>query len=350
MKDNQPGIVPGKWGWAMAGWNRQGLKIGLLLLAALSQAGCQLLGRISTPDTRPGAGPDGNDSAQDAPEGAETRIPSGPADNRGPRSAAVAQADNGAGTAFMGRQTPYHPTPESDSRVVQAVYKTQPGPELLPKPQETPRPLPLPVGPALPAGPLPEGMAPGGPVVPGNLQGPAAPPTGPPGAPVPPGGQWPGGPAPNGGMQPMGFQGPSHQRCAPTATGCLLNMAPGESPVERLTEMTQKLGIAERERRDLEGRFQQLGVTLDQRNAILEQREKVMQQTGGEIQEAAVEVQRTLALVKAVQKEMEEMRAALLQRDKQDVETLKAINKLLERLANEKVRPDDGEQKPMQSR
>jgi hypothetical protein len=123
-----------------------------------------------------------------------------------------------------------------------------------------------------------------------------------------------------------------HQRPAPTATGCLLNLPPGESPIERLTAVTMKLGESETERRNLEAKLQQV-------TAKLEQSEKALQLSTVDVREAAEEVQRTRELVQTLRQEMDEVRAAHSKREKDDVERLKTINKLLERLAGEDRKP-----------
>ncbi len=133
--------------------------------------------------------------------------------------------------------------------------------------------------------------------------------------------------------------GNPHQRLFPTANGALLNMAPGESPVERLTKMTEKLESAEALRKTLETRVQQL-------TADAEQREKVLQRVTREIQEASEEVQSMFLVAQSLRQEMDDVRASLNRRDKDEIETLKVINKMLERMAEEKSRPEGEERTP----
>jgi hypothetical protein len=126
-----------------------------------------------------------------------------------------------------------------------------------------------------------------------------------------------------------------HQRAAPTATGALLNLAPGESPIERLTAVALRLEGVEAERKALQARAESLSATLGER-------EKALQQAVREVQDSAEEMQRTRTAAQTLKQEVEEVRAALSRRDKDEIETLRAINKLLERMTEEKNRPPAG--------
>ena len=134
---------------------------------------------------------------------------------------------------------------------------------------------------------------------------------------------------------PVGGKPETHQRPAPTATGELLRLAPGESPIERLTAVTLKLDAVEADRKTLQGRVQTLSTAL-------EEREKALHQATREVQDSADEIQRTRTAAQTLKQDLDEVRAALSRRDKDEIETLKAINKLLERYAEDKKSPSAG--------
>jgi hypothetical protein len=116
-----------------------------------------------------------------------------------------------------------------------------------------------------------------------------------------------------------------HQRPVPTAVGGLLNLPPGESPVERAVELSYRLQAVDAERQALERRTRELG-------AALEVRDLALVQHGRDIHEAAEEVSRARAQVENWRKELDEARVSLKSRQLEDVQTLKAIIALLERL------------------
>jgi hypothetical protein len=144
-------------------------------------------------------------------------------------------------------------------------------------------------------------------------------------------------PAGNAVAQAGGTPNDPHQRPVPTATGALLNLAPGESPAERALELNARLAVADADRQVLEQRAQEL-------TAALELRDRALSQHSRDIHEAAEEVARAREQVTAWRKELEEARGRLRTREQDDVQTLKAIIALLERLteAERNARHDAG--------
>jgi hypothetical protein len=128
------------------------------------------------------------------------------------------------------------------------------------------------------------------------------------------------------GLVPPGVLAPDpHQRAVPTAAGGLLNLPPGASLAERSLELTVRLQEADADRQALEYRAREL-------TAALEARDRVLNEHGRDIHEAAEEVARAREQVSAWRKELEEARVRLRGREQEDVQTLKAIIALLERL------------------
>jgi hypothetical protein len=139
-------------------------------------------------------------------------------------------------------------------------------------------------------------------------------------------------PGPNG-VRTAGATGPEgplplpdpHLRTVPTATGALLNLPPGESVAERAVELNGRLAAMEAERRALEARAQQL-------EAGLVAREQSLQMSGKEMLDAAEEIARTRRELQNWSQELAELRARLRKRDKEDLEAMKSLIPLLERL------------------
>jgi hypothetical protein len=126
-------------------------------------------------------------------------------------------------------------------------------------------------------------------------------------------------------VPPGGIPLDPHQRQVPTASGALLNLAPGESPAERALELSARLSAAEADRVALDHRAHELTVAL-------ESRDRALQQHGHDIHEAAEEVARAREQVTAWHKELDTARVRLRSREMEDVQTLKAIIAVLERL------------------
>ena len=105
----------------------------------------------------------------------------------------------------------------------------------------------------------------------------------------------------------------------------MLNLPPGESPAERALELNARLMAADADRQVLDRRAREL-------TAALEERDRVLVQHSRDIHDAADEVVRAREQVTNWRKELEEARAKLRTREMDDVQTLKAIIALLERL------------------
>jgi len=207
------------------------------------------------------------------------------------------------------------------SNPIQAASSKQDAPEQAPPP----RPQAAAAGGQTPAAGQPAKDAaanPGGPAAPGQ----------PPGShyhpepalalkrPQPPG---PAGPAT---LSPAGVPGiDPHARAVPTSVGGLLNLAPGESLAERAIDLNARLAASDADRQTLETRAREL-------TAALEARDRALAQHSQDIHDAVEEVSRAREQVAAWRKELEDARSRLRSRELEDVQTLKAIITLLERL------------------
>jgi hypothetical protein len=132
-------------------------------------------------------------------------------------------------------------------------------------------------------------------------------------------------PAPGNGVVPAGVAPDPHQRAGPTATGALLNLPPGESLAERAVALNGRLAAIEAERRALELKAQQLEMGLAAR-------EQSLQMSSKEMLDAAEEIARTRRELQNWSQELAELRARLRKRDKEDLEAMKSLIPLLERL------------------
>jgi hypothetical protein len=124
-----------------------------------------------------------------------------------------------------------------------------------------------------------------------------------------------------------------HARTVPSVGGALLNLPPGESPAERALELNARLAAADADRHTLEVRAREL-------TAALEARDQSLAQHSRDIHEAVEEVASARVQVTAWRKELEDARARLRSRELEDVQTLKAIITLLERLTEPSPAPD----------
>ncbi len=111
------------------------------------------------------------------------------------------------------------------------------------------------------------------------------------------------------------------------AAGTILNSSP-LNKLDRETDAAVKVNTAAPETKSLEVRMLQ----LEQR---LEQRDRAVKQTGAEVQAATEELHRTLGSVETWRKEVDEARAKLQKREKEDIETMKLTVKTLERMLAE---------------
>jgi hypothetical protein len=119
-----------------------------------------------------------------------------------------------------------------------------------------------------------------------------------------------------------------HQRLAPTATGALLNVPPGESIAERALDLGVRLAAAEADRQALEARITQLTTTL-------QAREQELQTASKEVQEATDEVLATRQQLQTWRQELEDARIRSQKQKREDLEKMKALIVLMEKvLAN----------------
>lgn len=114
-----------------------------------------------------------------------------------------------------------------------------------------------------------------------------------------------------------------HQLPAPTVGGAILNMMPGDHPVERAAIATQQLHQEQMDKKNLEAREQQL-------KAELAQREKSIREATHEVKEATEEIHRTRTALQASLLEADEKLAALRKREQADAVTIKEILKKLD--------------------
>jgi hypothetical protein len=124
-----------------------------------------------------------------------------------------------------------------------------------------------------------------------------------------------------------------HQLNAPTATGAILNLQPGEHPIERAAVATQQLRQEQGEKKTLEAHEQQLKTELAQR-------EDSIRKATHEIREATEEIRRTHNVLAVTVQETEEKEAALRKREQADTLTIKEILQKLEH-------PNSGPAAPM---
>ena len=116
-----------------------------------------------------------------------------------------------------------------------------------------------------------------------------------------------------------------HVRNAPTAAGSLLNLAPGEAPVDRVVELARLLEAAGVENRALVGRIHALEAT-----GIA--REQALAEALREVETASTEVGRAKTDLEQMRKEITALKDRLEQVEKEDVETLKLVISALDKL------------------
>jgi septal ring factor EnvC (AmiA/AmiB activator) len=117
-----------------------------------------------------------------------------------------------------------------------------------------------------------------------------------------------------------------HQLSTPAASGAILNMMPGDHPIERAAVATQQLRQEQAEKKMLESREQQL-------KAELAQREKSIREATHEVKEATEEIRQTRTALQNTVLESDDKLAALRKREQADAFTIKEILKKLDRPA-----------------
>lgn len=173
----------------------------------------------------------------------------------------------------------------------------QPAAPALPPPAST---LPPPVGLAPPAVPQPT--------------------TGPPPAPgvqAPPG---------TPGLAPLPLPDP-HRRDTPTVGGAVLNLAPGELPLDRMVEMQRQADAVARENAVLAARVRELLALGKEKDASLAEAMR-------EVEVAAAEAARAKGEAAAARLDTAAVRARLEQQEREEVELLRQVVAALERLLN----------------
>ncbi len=127
--------------------------------------------------------------------------------------------------------------------------------------------------------------------------------------------------------QPVG----PHVRATPTATGGLLNLAPGEVAIDRVVELARQLAAAEDENRVLRARIQAL-------EAAGLSREQAVAEMMRDVEAASAEVTATQNVLRSQRAEIAALKARLQQMELEDIENMKTLIELLEKL----VRPAAG--------
>src|SRR5581483_515461 len=105
---------------------------------------------------------------------------------------------------------------------------------------------------------------------------------------------------------------------APTAAGCLLNLGPNESAVERAVELAKKVGIVEAENRTLVQKIQQL-------EAAVAARDRMLADSVLEVERATTETAAAREDLRALRAELGAASTRLRQAEKADADALRAI-------------------------
>jgi hypothetical protein len=130
-----------------------------------------------------------------------------------------------------------------------------------------------------------------------------------------------------------------HQLARPSGTGSILNMQPGDHPIERLAEVTLRLQAKEEEARKLEARLQQM-------TALVEQRGQSVSAATHDVQEATEEIRQTRKALQTTRQEVDEAWANLRRREKEDIDTIKEILKKLDRPSDNMPSPGNDDHAP----
>lgn len=121
------------------------------------------------------------------------------------------------------------------------------------------------------------------------------------------------------------FASDPHVRAGPTATGAVLGLGPGESPLDRVLGMAQRLDACATETRGLQARV----VALE---AAAATREQALAEGLREVEAATGEVSRARAEQQSLRKEIADLKGRLRQVEKEDLDTLRSVIAALERL------------------
>ncbi len=119
--------------------------------------------------------------------------------------------------------------------------------------------------------------------------------------------------------------GDPRQLPRPTATGAILNLAPGESAMDRAAELIRRADEATTENKVLQARVRSL-------EAKALEREQAIAESLRDVDAAAVEVTRARAEIAGLRKDIQALKLRVQQVEADETETLKLIIDALEKL------------------
>ncbi|MBN9518841.1 hypothetical protein J0H58_10035 [bacterium] len=118
-----------------------------------------------------------------------------------------------------------------------------------------------------------------------------------------------------------------HKRDTPTAGGAILNLAPGELPLDRMVEMQRQADAVAGQNAVLAARVREL---MSQGK----DREHALAEAVREVETAAAETARAKGEAAAARLDAATVRAQLERQEREEIETLRAVVAALERLLN----------------
>ncbi len=119
--------------------------------------------------------------------------------------------------------------------------------------------------------------------------------------------------------------GDPHQLPRPTATGAILNLAPGESAMDRAAELIRRTDEATSENKVLQARVRSL-------EAKALEREQAIAESLRDVDAAAIEVTKARAEIAGLRKDIQALKLRVQQVEADETETLKLIIDALEKL------------------
>jgi len=119
--------------------------------------------------------------------------------------------------------------------------------------------------------------------------------------------------------------GNPHQLPRPTATGAILNLAPGESAMDRAADLIRRADEATTENKVLQARVRSL-------EAKALEREQAIAESLRDVDAAAVEVTNARAEIAGLRKDIQALKLRVQQVEADEMETLKLIIEALEKL------------------
>jgi polyhydroxyalkanoate synthesis regulator phasin len=124
-------------------------------------------------------------------------------------------------------------------------------------------------------------------------------------------------------MKPESILDP-HCRTSPTAAGCLINLGPNESALERAIDLAKRLDASEGDRRALAERLMAMEATLESRNKLIREDETELLRATEDLIAARNEL-------KKLREELSRLRRQLKDLEKEDLESMKQIIQALEK-------------------